>query len=205
MANGWKLAAELNDPGPSNTASEPPSSHSRLNRRFWLKDRKSWEGVNAMLGCEDLLGADVEPGFLKDTGIRRTIAVEGTGRAKNETEESELVDAVGGIVVEERLVEVLLKDEELSQRCAYCGGWEYTYTGDERHKKIETGKSGKVYYWCGVSISLRAILRRSRTLLTSDVQNCSRAPRPFSKYWWLDPDNLDDSVYFFYSLPGRKG
>jgi hypothetical protein len=154
MAEGWKLSARLNDPAHNNTASEPPSSHSHLNRRCWLRDGYSWEGGNGQLGCEDLLGTDVEPGFLRDTGMRRMVAVEGKGvggRMKRKGEEKRLVDAVGGNVGEERLVEVLLKDEELSQRCAYCGGWEYTYTGHKRHKKIEWGKNGKEYYWCGVS------------------------------------------------------
>jgi hypothetical protein len=154
MANGWKLAAQLNNPGPNNTASEPPSSHSHLNRRFWLRDGGSWETGLAGLNCEDLLGTDVEPGFLKDTGIRRVVAVEDKGvegGMKLKGEEKRLVDAVGGQVSEERLVEVLLKDEELSQRCAYCGGWEYTYDGDKRHKKIELGNNGKEYHWCGVS------------------------------------------------------
>jgi hypothetical protein len=78
----------------------------------------------------DLLG--VEPVVFKDVGLRRKVNVD-----KKE--------------VEERLVEVLMKEEEYCQRCAWCGGWEYSGGDSPRYcKEKEQDKNGALY-WCGVS------------------------------------------------------
>lgn len=50
----------------------------------------------------------------------------------------------------EALVEVLLSPSQLSQRCAYCGAWEYS-DDDTRHQKVGKVKNNMDLYWCGVS------------------------------------------------------
>jgi hypothetical protein len=75
---------------------------------------------------------DVEPAVFKNVGLRRTVKV-----GKGETEE--------------RLVEVLIKEEEYCQRCAWCGRWEYSDEGSARHKKEEQPRGVGAVYWCGVS------------------------------------------------------
>jgi hypothetical protein len=57
---------------------------------------------------EELMGA--EPSMFKDSGLRRKVNAKHVGGAKHE--------------VEERSVEMLLKEEQYSQQCAWCGVWE---------------------------------------------------------------------------------
>ncbi|KAF2798810.1 hypothetical protein K505DRAFT_371450 [Melanomma pulvis-pyrius CBS 109.77] len=157
MAAGWKLCAQLNEPRPQDTDSSPPSSHSHLNPRFWLRDGADWELGNSMVSADDLLRDDVEPPFLKDTGLRRTVEVK---TDRKEGEMKSLFANSEGCVVEERLVEVLLKADQLSQRCAYCGGWEYTYEGDKRHQKVAAGAHGRLLK--GAKTVLQVLVARSR-------------------------------------------
>lgn len=139
MAEGNKLFACLNDPQPQDGSPDPPSSQFNLNPRFWLRDGKDWDvlwGGWSYIDVEDLLSAETP--FLKDSGLRRKVKI-GSGKGKEWRE------------VEERLVEVLLKEEQLCQRCAYCGGWEYSYQGDVRYRKVGEGRDARPMYWCGVS------------------------------------------------------
>ncbi|SJL08551.1 uncharacterized protein ARMOST_11917 [Armillaria ostoyae] len=122
MADGWKLFAPLNQPQPSDSSTTPPKQS--LHHRFWLRECPS-------VALTDLLAAT--PPILKATGTTRRVKVEDKE-------------------IEEPQVEVLLNDEQLCQRCAYCGCWEYSYPGETRHEKVaQRGEDG--IYWCGVSVS----------------------------------------------------
>jgi hypothetical protein len=57
------------------------------------------------------------------------------------------VSLEGDVTVVEPLVEVLLTEEQLCQRCAYYGSWEYSYTGEVRYQKVE-GSDSNPLYWC---------------------------------------------------------
>lgn len=113
---------------------DPPSSKPHLNPRFWLRDGRDFEP--SYFGSE-LLDFDTlfstEPRVLADTGMRRT-------RKCGEKD------------VEERLVEVIVKEEGISQRCATCGEWESTYHCSARHQKVGEDGDGMPIYWCGVSL-----------------------------------------------------
>lgn len=121
MADGWKLFAPLNQPQPSDSSTTPPKQS--LHHRFWLRECPS-------VALTDLLAAT--PPILKATGTTRRVKVEDKE-------------------IEEPQVEVLLNDEQLCQRCAYCGCWEYSYPGETRHEKVtQRGEDG--IYWCGVRV-----------------------------------------------------
>ncbi|KAH7125205.1 hypothetical protein B0J11DRAFT_579767 [Dendryphion nanum] len=158
MAEGWKLWGELNFPKPSDPSPDPPSSHPRLNPRFWFREGKDQQPTNTLVSLEDLLQAEVP--FLKDTGMRRSLWV-------SEDRDAREVDEV--------LVEVIIKEAQYCQRCAYCGAWEYSYPDSARHQRVGKGKTGRPWYWCG---------------------DCSRSAKPFSLNWWYDPDKLPDRIYF---------
>lgn len=135
MAEGWKLHAALNHPQESDS---PPSSRpsSSRNPRFWLREQQRSQGSNAIT-LDDLLAA--EPPIIKSTGIKRPIKL-----PKAEPVESP--------ATMESLVEVLLKEEQLCQRCVYCGSWEYSYQGEVKYQKVGEGDDGPLY-WCGVGRS----------------------------------------------------
>ncbi|KAF2830049.1 hypothetical protein CC86DRAFT_453554 [Ophiobolus disseminans] len=161
MANGNKLFAQLNCPQPKDPTPDPPKSQSHLNPRFWHREGSSG---TTFMAFDQLMG--VEPRVFKDVGLRRKVLVkEGSGRE---------------VEVEERLVEVLVKEEEYCQRCAWCGVWEYSYEKGVRHKRLKEQAHGVALYWCG---------------------DCSMAPKLWLRYWWQNPENLDDGLYFYCKLP----
>jgi hypothetical protein len=127
MAAGNKCFAQLNFPLDSDPSPDPPSSQPHLNPRFWHRESA---GHPLEMTFANLMG--VEPEVFKDVGLRRTIKVDGKE-------------------VEERLVEVLIREEEYCQRCAWCGEWEYSYEGSSRHSKEKQQIDGTTLYWCGVS------------------------------------------------------
>jgi len=150
MAEGNKYFGQLSSPdepsssaGTSNATHDPPSSNPNLNPRFWLRNGCDFgDGCgNEMLEAEDLLSA--EPSVFRDSGLKRTRKVvdttRGSGKKAYERE------------CTERLVEVLVKEEELCHRCATCGQWEYSYAGEARHSRVGEDKEGQPVYWCGVS------------------------------------------------------
>ncbi|KAF2104418.1 hypothetical protein NA57DRAFT_70625 [Rhizodiscina lignyota] len=158
MAEGWKLFAALNDPEQADVS----TASTERNTRFWLQEKL---GPCPIL-LEDLLAAT--PPIIKDLGIKR--------KAKTKPKESQDVD-----VIEESLIEVLLKEEELCHRCAYCGAWEYSYDHSTRHRRVtEPGTSA--LYWCGDCTQLRSIVNRN-------------------SWWWRNPQRLGDYPYFYYKLP----
>lgn len=138
MSSGYKNWLCLNNPGPNDASPDPPVSHAHLNPRIWLRSGRDWvyKDSNYGLTLEVLMSA--EPRVFKDSGLRRT-AKDVIHKHGNEVE------------IEEWLVEVLLKEEELCQRCAWCGRWELSYVGEPRFGKAGEGKNGRPMYWCGVS------------------------------------------------------
>ncbi|KAF2877766.1 hypothetical protein BDV95DRAFT_449 [Massariosphaeria phaeospora] len=80
-----------------------------------------------------------EPRVFKDSGLKRTVKIKIRGDVEKD--------------IEERLVEVLFKEEQLCQRCAWCGEWEYSYASSTRHRRVREGKDGRPIYWCQVSQS----------------------------------------------------
>jgi hypothetical protein len=137
MAEGNKFVAQLNYPQPKDDSPDPPASLPHLNARFWFREQKDINhGGNCMVEFDDLVKA-ADPPIFKDTGLRRKVLEPAKVWGKQERE------------VEETLVEVLLREEQLCQRCAFCGTWEYSYQDSERHKKVEERNSRPVY-WCGV-------------------------------------------------------
>jgi hypothetical protein len=135
ISSGYKIYAQLNFSQPRDPSPDPPSSHAHLNTRIWLRDGSEWNGGNPMMTFEELMGA--EPSVVKDSGLRRKI------KAKGHLGEEKEID--------ERLVEVLLKEEEYCQRCAWCGVWEDSLETLTRYGKAGDGKDGRPIYWCGVS------------------------------------------------------
>jgi hypothetical protein len=127
MAVGNKCFAQLSFPQDSDPSPDPPASQSHLNPRFWHREGA---GHPLEMTFADLLG--VEPVVFKDVGLRRKVNVD-----KKE--------------VEERLVEVLMKEEEYCQRCAWCGGWEYSGEDSPRYCKEKEQEKNGALYWCGVS------------------------------------------------------
>ncbi|KAK0478843.1 hypothetical protein IW261DRAFT_1481180 [Armillaria novae-zelandiae] len=153
MANGWKLFNPLNEPQASDSSTAPPKQS--LHHRFWLR-----ECPNVTL--KDLLAAT--PPILKATGTTRRVKVEDKE-------------------IEEPQVEVLLDEEQLCQRCAYCGCWEYSYAGEARYEKIAPrGEDG--IYWCG------------QCYKTAGFLNSNSA-------WWKNPSKVTDYPYFQHKM-GRK-
>ncbi|KAK4952451.1 hypothetical protein LTR10_009257 [Elasticomyces elasticus] len=142
MLYGVKLHGVLNDERTAPNHDPPSSSESDLNPRFWFRDGSDYvDGeVNLRVRWHDLVTAD--PQFLKDSGLRRTVRL-GDGKE-----------------VEERLVEVLWKEEELCQRCRFCGVWEYCYEDSVRHREVDVGKDGRPVYWCGRCWKLPKLLRK---------------------------------------------
>jgi hypothetical protein len=138
MAEGQKLFGKIScDDEHSNSAThDPPASKPNLNPRFWMVN-------DSALGVHEGHMFKAEPEVLKDSGITRTRTFE----IKNV-----FGKVVGEEVKEEKLVEVLVKEEELCHRCASCGQWEYSYADSPRHKKIGEDKDGRPVYWCGVSL-----------------------------------------------------
>jgi hypothetical protein len=128
MACGNKCYAQLNFPQGVDPAPDPPSTQAHLNPRFWHREGG---GEPFEMSFANLM--DVKPAVFKDVGLRRTVKV-------------------GEREAEERLTEVLIKEEEYCQRCAWCGGWEYSYEASTRHKREKGTKSGGGLYWCGVSV-----------------------------------------------------
>jgi hypothetical protein len=136
MANGNKLVAQLNFPQPNDPPPDPPASEKRLNCRIWHREGPQ---NKCMMTFEEIMSID--PPAFKDSGLRRTLRIKNDeGKGEND--------------VEERLVEVLLREDEFCQRCAWCGGWEYSYEGSTRHVKVKEAQS---LYWCGVSILLNEV------------------------------------------------
>jgi hypothetical protein len=123
MAAGNKVFAQLSFPRGIDPAPDPPPSQAHLNPRFWHREVE--------MSFANLMG--VEPAIFKNVGLRRTVRV-------------------GKCQVEERLVEVLIKEEQYCQRCAWCGRWEYSDAGEARHKREEEPNGGRTLYWCGVSL-----------------------------------------------------
>jgi hypothetical protein len=144
MANGFKRFGTLNAPHSSDTSADPPTGHPNLNPRFWLRDGADWEGGNHLLTIDELMRAD--PPIFKDSGLKRKTEIKESNRVR---------------LVEETLVEVILKEEELCQRCAWCGCWEHNYKGEKRHCKMSEGSDGRPVYWCGVSSLYLLILSDS--------------------------------------------
>lgn len=145
MANGnmyWEQISSPDDSERGGSAThDPPDTKPTLNPRFWFRDAKDW-GDNVPhqnIEVEDLLA--VEPELLKDSGLRRT----------RTTDVWEGKEIVGKRETEERLVEVMLKEEELSHRCMSCGGWELGYASSPAFQNIGLGKDGRPIFWCGVS------------------------------------------------------
>ncbi|KAF1994948.1 hypothetical protein P154DRAFT_624298 [Amniculicola lignicola CBS 123094] len=165
MAGGWKLFGALNDLHQQDTDADPPSSQFNLNPRFWLRDGNDWASGDgySTINADELLNSETP--FMKDSGVRRKVWIETKGKERRE--------------VEEKLVEVLLKEEELCQRCAYCGVWEYCYQDSTRHRKVGEGKDGRLVYWCG---------------------HCTRTAKVLSWNWWQSPESLADNIYFFCQL-----
>jgi hypothetical protein len=131
LSSGYKLYTQLNFPQPLDPSPDPPASHPHLNPRIWLRDGRDF---GFKMTFEELLGA--EPSIFKESGLRRKEKAKGVHGEDME--------------VEERLVEVLLKEEEYCQRCAWCGVWENS--GERtRHQKAGVGKDSRQLYWCGVS------------------------------------------------------
>lgn len=113
MLNGWKLFSPLNEPQASDLSTAPPKQN--LHHRFWLHECD-------IITLKDLLAAT--PPILKATGTTRRVKV-----ADEEIEEAQ--------------VEVLLDEDQLCQRCAYCGCWEYSYAGETRYEKVaQEGEDG---------------------------------------------------------------
>jgi hypothetical protein len=134
IASDYNMYAQLSFPQPLDPSPDPPASHLHLNPRIWLRDGRDSECGNSKMAFEELLGA--EPSIFKDCGLRRKVNARHVGGAMNE--------------IEERVVQVLLKEEEYSQRCAWCGVWEDI--GERtRHPKAGDGKGGRLLHWCGVS------------------------------------------------------
>jgi hypothetical protein len=134
LASGYKIYAQLNFPQQLDPSPDPPASHPHLNPRIWLRDGRDSEFGNSKMTFEELIGA--EPSIFKDSGLRRKMKTKGVHGEEQE--------------VEERLVEVLLREPEYCQRCAWCGVWEDS--GERtRHQKAGDGKDGRLLYWCGVS------------------------------------------------------
>jgi hypothetical protein len=144
IANGYKLWAQLNLPQPLDPSSDPPASHARLNPRIWLRDGSEWTSGNSKMTFEELMGT--EPSIPKDSGLRRKVKTRGYHGEETE--------------IEERLVEVLLKEEEYCQRCAWCGVWEDKFETLTRYRKAGNGKDGRPLYWCGVSYQKYVGFRR---------------------------------------------
>ena len=113
---------------------DPPSSCPHLNPRFWLRDGRDFQPshiASETLDFDTLLST--KPRVLADTGMRRT-------------------RKCGTKDVEERLVEVLVKEEGLCQRCATCGAWESSSDCSTRHRKVGEDGDGMSVYWCGVRL-----------------------------------------------------
>ncbi|PSN67185.1 hypothetical protein BS50DRAFT_634594 [Corynespora cassiicola Philippines] len=166
----WKLVAILNYPQPDDPTPDPPPGHANLNPRFWFRDGKEWDPY-CVVTFEHLMQA--EPQVFKDSGLRRTVKVEDpNGKGKKE--------------IEEKLVEVLFKEEQLIQRCAWCGAWEYSYKGENRHFKAGTGKNGRPIYWCGVSTS--QLLESAQTMVIALVANSGELGR-LCLLWIQHKDN----------------
>jgi hypothetical protein len=100
LARGYKIWTRLNFPQPLDPSPDPPASHPHLSPRIRLRDARDSEFGNSKMTFEKLMGA--EPSIFKDSGLRRKVNAKHVGGAKME--------------VEERLVEVLLKEKEYSQR-----------------------------------------------------------------------------------------
>lgn len=127
MAEGYKLWASLNDPQPADSLQCSPLGNN-LNPTFWLRETHDYTNIK----LEDLLAID--PPIIKDRGIKRTVKLPGST-----------------VTIEESLVEVLLKEEQLCERCSYCGGWETVYAGNVKFQR-ESETNGIAIYWCGVSL-----------------------------------------------------
>jgi hypothetical protein len=134
MANGNRLCGILNSPLSSSSSVDPPQRHPNLNPRIWLRDDSVWAYDKSVSSIDRLLST--EPPIFKDSGLARKVEVKDDGGVR---------------LIEERLVEVLLKEEELCQRCAWCGYWEEV--DYHRHRKAGEGSDGRPLYWCGVSFS----------------------------------------------------
>jgi hypothetical protein len=172
MACGNKCFAQLNFPRSADPAPNPPPSQVHLNPRFWHREGG---GDPFEMSFANLMG--VEPAVFKDVGICRTVKV-GKKEAK------------------ERLVEVLIKEEEYCQRCAWCGRWEYSYERSAKHQREEEPKGCRVLYWCGVSLLCMGC---GDWLILA--QECSKKAKWWSRYRWQNPESLAHSVYFFCELP----
>jgi hypothetical protein len=137
MAGGNKFFGCLNSPQLLDSTPDPSLVQQGLKPRFWLRDGSDWEYGSTKLTIDGLLQSD--PPIFKDSGVRRKVELKENGMIK---------------MIEERLVEVLLKESELCQRCAWCGCWELSYEGESRHCQRGVGTDGRPLYWCGVSNSL---------------------------------------------------
>ncbi len=139
MADGWKLWAALNEP----RAADAVSPAGKDSMRFWHRAPQSGV-IPGQFSLEDLLA--VEPPIFRDAGLRRKAVSppnppgSGGGPEQDDT------------AIEEALVEVLLAPDQLSQRCAYCGAWEYS-GDDARHLKVGETRDHVGIYYCGVSES----------------------------------------------------
>lgn len=101
-----------------------------------------------MVSLDDLIG--VQKPVVKDTGLRRKVWL--GGRDQNLKCDEDGVSSCRE--VEEKLVEVLLKEEEYCHRCSYCGVLELAYEGEIRFRKVGSDRNGRPKYWCGGSVSL---------------------------------------------------
>jgi hypothetical protein len=119
--------ADLNHPRPTDPPSTgPPTSHPHLHHRFWFNSNH--------VTLDDILKA--EPPVLKVTGISRM-------------EKAATVGSDTDVTVEANQVEVLISEDELCRRCAFCGLWEVS-NSNYRYEKVGQDGDDRIY-WCGVS------------------------------------------------------
>jgi hypothetical protein len=135
MANGSRFFGCLNDPQPGDASTRMICVKSSINDRFWLRNGTDWdqEWRNTMIQVEDLLAVD--PPLFKKCGVTRSVET-----------------AIGGMqmMVEEVLVEVLVQEAQLCQRCKFCGSWEVNYEGTARYLRIEGKETVDSSFWCQV-------------------------------------------------------
>ncbi|EPQ56522.1 hypothetical protein GLOTRDRAFT_138232 [Gloeophyllum trabeum ATCC 11539] len=139
--NRW--VASLNSPrrsDPPTTA--PPKGLEHLNHRFWFNPTQDPEKL-----LQDLLAADKPVIKLTGNSRREKWAGDPTGRTE--------IDA--------KQVEVLVPDDQLSRRCAFCGSWENT--GDPRWCKVEDGEDP--VYWCSACDRNKSLWSKISDLFTS--------------------------------------
>ena len=123
-----KHVATLNSPRDSDSISNPSSSQTPGRHRFWFNSDNSY-----LATLENVLQA--EPPFLRLTGRSRS-------EIRNSHEPK--------VQIEAKEVEVLICDEGLSRKCAFCGQWEGEY--DVRFLRVGIDKDDPLY-WCGSGVS----------------------------------------------------